>query len=102
MNGSIAKDFDVQTEPTLDKEKIAWKTSNNDDAKKYLEKVLELLGGEGDIMKYAEAEGKGNVLWPMRYALSGMEKSPDPLTLLKILGQEESEKRIRKAIEVLK
>jgi len=98
----IAKDFDAQTEPTLDKEKIAWKTSNNDDAKKYLEKVLELLGGEGDIMKYAEAEGKGNVLWPMRYALSGLEKSPDPFTLLKILGEEESKKRIRKAIEVLK
>lgn len=98
----IAKDFDTQTEPTLEKEKIAWKTSNNDETKKYLEKVLELVGREGDIMKYAEEEGKGNVLWPLRYALSGLEKSPDPLSLLKILGKEESEKRIRRAIKILK
>ncbi len=98
----IANDFDVQAEPVLDIEKIAWKTSNNDEAKKHLEKVLEFLDREGDIMKYAEEAGKGNVLWPLRYALSGLEKSPDPLSLLKILGTEESEKRIRKAIEVLK
>lgn len=98
----IAKDFDAQAEPVLDIEKIAWKTSNNNEARKHLEKVLEILDREGEIMKYAEVEGKGNVLWPLRYALSGLEKSPDPLSLLKILGKEESEKRIRRAIEVLK
>lgn len=98
----IAKDFDSEAEPVLDIEKIAWKTSNSDEARKHLEKVLELIGGEGDIMKYAEEAGKGDVLWPLRYALSGLEKSPDPLTLLKILGREEAEKRIRRALEVLK
>ena len=54
-----------------------------------------------DIMILAEKEGKGEVLWPLRYALSGREKSPDPFTLLDILGLEESKSRIESAIEML-
>jgi len=96
----IAKDFDM-TIPTLDKERLAWKTSNLDDAKLYLNKVIELIGDEEKIMQYAESEGKGNVLWPLRYALSGKEKSPDPMTLIKILGVEESKKRVEAAIDLL-
>jgi glutamyl/glutaminyl-tRNA synthetase len=41
------------------------------------------------------------VLWPLRYALTGAEASPDPLTLLEIMGQEKSLKRIENAIIVL-
>jgi len=96
----IAKDFDMST-PILDVEKIPWKTSNKEEAKKHLEKVLEFLYDSKAIMEYAEEMGKGNVLWPLRYALSGKEKSPDPLTLLKILDKDESEKRVKKAIEFL-
>ena len=59
------------------------------------------------IMPLAEVEeangkgGRGAVLWPLRYALSGQERSPDPFTLIAILGIEESISRIRKAIELL-
>ncbi len=45
--------------------------------------------------------GRGAVLWPMRYALSGQERSPDPFTLISILGIEESISRIQKAIAIL-
>ena len=96
----IAKDFDMTT-PVLDVAKIPWKTSNKEEAKTHLEKSLELLDNKEALMKYAEEMGKGNVLWPIRFALSGKEKSPDPFTLLSILGLEESKKRIEKAIEVL-
>lgn len=44
----------------------------------------------------------GDVFWPVRVALSGVEKSPSPAELLWVLGKEESLKRAGKAIEVLK
>ena len=50
------------------------------------------------LWSYAESEGKGEVLWPLRVALSGKEKSPDPFTLVDILGKTESLKRIEDAI----
>lgn len=59
------------------------------------------------IMPLADAEeakgkgGRGAVLWPLRYALSGQERSPDPFTLIAILGTEESISRIAKAIAIL-
>lgn len=59
------------------------------------------------IMPFADAEeakgkgGRGAVLWPLRYALSGQERSPDPFTLISILGTEESVSRIDKAIAIL-
>ncbi len=54
------------------------------------------------IWDYATEAGRGNVLWPMRYALSGRDKSPDPFTLAGILGKETTIKRIEKARELLK
>ena len=59
------------------------------------------------IMPLADAEeqkgkgGRGAVLWPLRYALSGQERSPDPFTLISILGIEEAISRIRNAIAIL-
>ncbi|OGG48573.1 hypothetical protein A3G63_00860 [Candidatus Kaiserbacteria bacterium RIFCSPLOWO2_12_FULL_52_8] len=59
------------------------------------------------VMPLADAEetkgkgGRGGVLWPLRYALSGQERSPDPFTLIAILGPKESISRIQKAIAIL-
>jgi glutamyl/glutaminyl-tRNA synthetase len=91
----------------LDKEKIVWKAQSQEEAKENLKKVLEIIVTEttssisDEIMKLAEETGKGEVLWPLRYALSGREKSPDPFTLIDILGIKESKERIDKAIEIL-
>lgn len=46
------------------------------------------------VWEYAGAEGRGVVLWPMRVALSGREKSPDPFELASILGKNETLRRI--------
>jgi hypothetical protein len=51
---------------------------------------------------YAEEKGRGNVLWPLRYALSGKDKSPNPFALVHILGTDLSIKRINDAITLLK
>jgi len=59
------------------------------------------------LMPLADAEeargkgGRGGVLWPLRYALSGQERSPDPFTLISILGREEAVSRIQKAVAIL-
>ncbi len=48
-----------------------------------------------------EAKGKGGrgaVLHPLRYALSGRDQSPDPFTLVSILGKTESMSRISSAL----
>lgn len=54
------------------------------------------------IWPLAENEGRGQILWPTRVALSGRDKSPDPFTLIHILGKEETLLRIDHAINVLK
>ena len=53
------------------------------------------------LWNYATEKGRGNVLWPMRFALSGREKSPDPFTLAKILGKEETVARLHAARNAL-
>ena len=44
----------------------------------------------------------GEVLWPMRVALTGQEKSPTPFEVAEILGKEKSLKRLEIAINLLK
>lgn len=53
------------------------------------------------LMPYADKEGRAEVLWPLRYALSGQKRSPDPFTLIEILGNDESVKRINAALAIL-
>jgi glutamyl-tRNA synthetase len=58
------------------------------------------------LMPYADANpkekgGRGAVLWPLRYALSGLAKSPDPFTLVSVLGPKESVARITTALSLI-
>lgn len=53
------------------------------------------------LWDYATEEGRGSVLWPFRYALSGMDRSPDPFTLAEILGKNEVLIRLDTALEKL-
>lgn len=66
------------------------------------EKVFDKEAVKTLIWDYASKEGRSEVLWPLRYALSGKDRSPDPFTLCEILGKEESLERIRLAIEKTK
>ncbi len=72
-----------------------------------LERCAEILKeadfGSSDTIKiviwpYAEEVGKGEVLWPLRVALTGMEKSPDPFTVAYIIGKEPTLKRLENAM----
>ncbi|HWB34287.1 MAG TPA: glutamate--tRNA ligase, partial [Candidatus Paceibacterota bacterium] len=46
------------------------------------------------IFPYATEVGRAGVLWPMRIALSGKEKSPDPFTLAGLLGRDKTLARL--------
>lgn len=56
---------------------------------------------ESWIAPYAEEHGKKEVYWPVRVALSGSEKSPDPVSLAAVLGPEESAARLAAAAQKL-
>ncbi|PIX61919.1 glutamate--tRNA ligase [Candidatus Uhrbacteria bacterium CG_4_9_14_0_2_um_filter_41_50] len=97
------------------KESLIWKKADALDAKKNLEGVLGVIENlndpdfdkietlEGEVKKYIEREGlqNGNVLWPLRVALSGQEKSASPFELLWVFGREQGIERIKKAISLL-
>lgn len=99
--------------PNVDVEKLVWKKDPSPvDTKVRLEKVSELLGAisgntwsaesvKNALWDYAEAEGKGSVLWPFRFSLTGREKSPDPFTVAGILGKDETISRVNTAISLL-
>lgn len=99
--------------PIPTKEMLIWKKDTDFGIpKNNLQVIMEILEklAETDftaeklkeiLMPKADELGKGSVLWPTRVALSGKDKSPDPFTLLAILGQAESLKRLQTAINIL-
>lgn len=52
-----------------------------------------------ELWSYAEEAGKGELLWPLRVALTGRERSPDPFTCAFVLGKEETLIRIQSACD---
>lgn len=92
--------------PIVSVENLKWKNSDLQDALTHLQSVLDIIQSadfsamdsiKQAIMTYAESHGKGNVLWPLRMALSGQEKSVDPFTICYVLGRDESSMRIQNA-----
>lgn len=100
------------TKPEYESKSLLWqKKPDPVSARKHLEKVSAILSDLKDfsqenvkkaIWEYAEKEGRGEVLWPMRYALSGRDKSPDPFTLAYVLGKKETVERLNNALSKLK
>ncbi|KKU81522.1 MAG: glutamyl-tRNA synthetase [Parcubacteria group bacterium GW2011_GWA1_47_8] len=108
--GEIAYFF---VDPTYEREALLWKDEKNlVRAREHLDKVYEMLQTipsedfvavriKDTLWDYATSAGRGNVLWPLRYALSGRDKSPDPFFLADILGKETTLRRIEHARRVL-
>ncbi len=53
------------------------------------------------IMPTAEERGRGETLWPLRVALSGLTASPDPLEIMSVIGKNASLRRIHAAQKLL-
>lgn len=97
-------------DPAYDAESLKWKAETVSASAAHLEHVKEALSdlSEGDwteakiketLWPYAEKAGRGNVLWPLRYALSGKDRSPNPFTLADILGKEATLRRVKEALK---
>jgi len=109
----VNEDLDYFYEkPTYKAGDLVWKNSDTNTTRKHLEWIyaaIESMEGETysevsikqALWEYATSEGRGDVLWPLRFALSGKEKSPDPFTLADVLGKDEALSRIKLAINLL-
>lgn len=98
------------TTPLVEKGMLFWKNDpSEENTLKRLQKISELLSSHKDavfqnsdeikdiIWDYAEEEGKGEVLWPLRVALTGKKQSPDPFSIIFVIGIEETLTRIESA-----
>lgn len=96
-------------QPEYEKEKLLWREEKDlINTKNILEKIIEIIKSVDEknftqeniktvIWPYTEEKGRGNVLWPLRMALTGLDKSPDPFRVLEILGKIEVLKRLEYA-----
>jgi glutamyl-tRNA synthetase len=103
------------TEPSYDASVLVWRKADVADAVVQLEGILALLRDadekifsekeaiEKEIKEYIATNGlsNGNVLWPLRVSLSGMERSAGPFEYVWALGRDEAVKRIEKALSLL-
>lgn len=106
-------DFFFKDKLEYDKELLRWKEMSDEEIKSSLdglEKILsEIKAGdwskenlENILLLEAENEGKGGeLLWPLRAALSGKTASAGPFEIAEILGKEKTLKRIKEAGKLL-
>lgn len=94
------------------KEMLKWKEMNDSQIIQSLEISLMILSQVEDfnseniqkeLFKEAEKmENKGNLLWPLRVALTGKTSSAPPFSIAELLGKEKTIERIKKAIIIIK
>jgi len=99
--------------PRIDSELIPGKNSDAETAAKHLTKIKGMLSAlsvkefanaesvKASVWEYATKEGRGAVLWPLRYILTGRERSPDPFIVAAAIGKEAVLERIDIAREIL-
>ena len=102
----IADELDYETD------KLVWKKSTAEAAAENLKLVKEELAGYSDwtkenleksLLSFIKERGlaNGDVLWPLRVALTGQDKSPTPFEVAGVLGKEKTLERIDAAIDKL-
>lgn len=99
------------TAPTYETEILRWKNDENvTSSLPRLRTAITILETadfsspdtiKAALMPYAETVGKGELLWPLRTALSGRAQSPDPFTIAHIIGQGETISRLKTACDKL-
>ena len=100
-------------DPASEPSRIAQKGVSAEDTVRHLKSVKTLLSEipadaysdpeqiKSAVWEYAGAEGRAAVLWPLRYALTGRERSPDPFEVAHIIGKEATLRRVDFALSQL-
>jgi len=91
--------------PKYEKDVLQWKEMKPEEIQNSLLQSsfcagveIKKLGSKLDeIAKDNFGGDRGAVYWPLRVALSGKKKSPDPIEIIKILGPKETKERINEA-----
>ncbi len=91
---------------------LVWKKSSKNEVKNVLPGLAELMNTisvhdwnreklEEKIVEWIKEKeySTGSVLWPLRVALSGQEKSPGPFEIAEVLGKDETLARISSAAD---
>ena len=100
-------------EPKYDKELLKWKNFSFGEVKKVFENFISIPPTE--YAKFSDKDylrhmldglaikigDRGLTYWPLRVALTGKEKSPDPIDIALVLGKEKTLERIENAIKKL-
>lgn len=98
--------------PTYEPEILIWKNIDKekiksnlkilaDEIKKISEDKFNKENIKKTIMPLAKIHGTGDLLWPLRAALSGKKTSPGPFEIMETIGKNESLKRVDIAIKKL-
>ncbi|MFH1354288.1 MAG: glutamate--tRNA ligase [bacterium] len=95
-------------------ELLVWRGSTKEAAEALLQKLEQKLDVtpetdfnkeklERELLQWIDEEklGRGDVLWPMRVALTGQANSPGPFEVAAVLGKEETRRRLVKALDKL-
>lgn len=100
----------ITQQPEYDRVKLIYKNSSAEKIKNNILQAITALEGldennfDADSVKNAlmsvaeKLESRGELLHPIRYALSGLDKSPDPFIIASILGKNETISRLHKAV----
>lgn len=104
----------LQDVPAYDPALLIWKKSDKTNTLSALQAVYEQFEQFSDddfvvdtlqpsIIEWIKGTewGNGDVLWPTRYALTGIAQSPSPFEVAEIIGKEETLKRIQFGITAL-
>jgi glutamyl-tRNA synthetase len=93
---------------------LIWKKSDGETAVDMLKEAREYIDGldrlddivllEASMKQWIKEQGiqTGDILWPLRVALSGSERSPSPFEYIYVIGKTEALYRIDNAINKLK
>jgi len=100
---------DIFYDPLL----LVWKKSTPEATRVYLQTLKEFIDSwtgewqddsfEKVLLEFIKEKqwGNGDVLWPLRVALSGKKASPGPFEIARVVGKERVSARVQKAFELL-
>ena len=96
-------------EPRYDSNLLDWKNFSRSEIKNSLVEVSAIVkssvfNNESELRLALDDLGKklgdrGLVYWPLRVALTGREKSPDPIEVADVLGKEKTLERVERAMK---
>lgn len=105
-------DLFFKKELDYSKDLLKWKEMDDSEIIESLDKSLKVISGlqkfdkeslERELMEEANSlPNRGNLLWPIRVALTGKKSSAGPMEIAAVLGKEKTLKRIEEAINKLK